>query len=112
MKFKPRSSTDLLVIVTKDTHGMTLRELQVEAKRSGELDFQYHYYVTKEGTVEQGRESYVVGHYSLEKPESTITILVDAKSLSKLADAQAFSLDLLVSSIQGEYPDIQIEKER
>lgn len=111
MNFKLRTSTDYLVILAQDTRGKTLKELRIEAKRSGELDFQHHYYVSKEGTVEQGRESYVVGHYSQEKPEATITVLVDAKSLSKLTDAQAYSLDLLISSIQGEYPDIQIVKE-
>lgn len=111
MKFKLRTSTDFLVIVPTDTRGMTLRELRIEAKRSGELDFQHHYYVSKEGDVEQGREPYVVGHYLLEKPSATITILVDTKSLSDLTDAQAFALDLLINDIQGEYPTIEILEE-
>ena len=110
MKFKVRKSTDFLYILTQDIQGKTAYELRMEAMRKGELDIGVHYVIQKDGSVDQGREPYAVAQYSFRAPERSIYVLVDAGSLSDLSDAQAFALDELISSTQGEYPNIQIMK--
>ena len=110
MKFKVRKSTDFLYILTQDIQGKTAYELRMEAVRKGELDIGVHYVIQKDGSVDQGREPYAVAQYSFRAPERSIYVLVDADSLSDLSDAQAFALDELISSTQGEYPNIQIMK--
>jgi hypothetical protein len=116
MKFRIRKSTDILYIHLIDTQGKTTMELQREVRRKGQLALGYHYVVQREGLVEQGREPYAVAGYdlanqeSLENPETSIHILVDAKKGTRkpLTDVQKVALGDLKESILGEFPHIQI----
>ena len=108
MKFKTRVNTAFIYIHPVETGGMSAHELRIEAKRRGELELEGHYYLQKDGEVEEGREPYAEAHYDLENYKESIHIFVNAKSFKTLSDALQFSLDQLLSSLLGEYEDPQI----
>ena len=108
MKFKIRESTDYLYVHKRDTGGLTVPELRRVARKEGKLDIDYHYVVQDTGSVEQGRDEYVVAGHELENNDRSIYVLVDVGDRGRLSDAQKVALRDLISSIQGTYPDIKV----
>lgn len=105
MKFKLRPSTDFLYVQLRDTGGLSVPELQREARKAGKFDCGYHYVVQKNGVVEQGREPYVVAGYDFENCDNSVYVLVDVAD--KLTDSQKVSLRDLMESITATYPEIK-----
>lgn len=106
MKFRIREATEFLYVHVQDIGGLSVLELQREARRAGLLGFGYHYVIQKDGTVEQGRKPYEVAGHDFENPNVSVYVLVD--SLGNLTDAQKAALRDLKSSLQGEYPRIEV----
>lgn len=108
MKFRSRKTTDYLYVVRKDTGGLSVPELQAEARRRGDLAIGYHYVVQENGKVEQGREPYAVAGHNFAHPENSIYILVDIGDRGRLTDAQKVALEDLLDMLQGEHPGARL----
>jgi hypothetical protein len=91
MKFRDRLTTAFLQVVFKETQANSIHELRSEARRKGDLDVDFHFIIQKDGTVEEGRAESAVGHYSLEDPERTLSVFVNAPNARKMTDAQKYS---------------------
>lgn len=100
MKFRHRKTTNFVYVVKMNTGGLSVPELQAEARRRGDLAIGYHYVVQENGQVEQGRAPYEVAGHDLENPETSIYILVDSGERKALSDAQKVSLKDLLESLE------------
>jgi len=107
MKFRIREATEFLYVHVQDTGGLSVQELQREARRKGLLGFGYHYVIQQDGTVEHGRKPYEVAGHDFENPNVSVYVLVDSET-GELTDAQKVSLRDLISSLQGEYQRIKV----
>jgi len=108
MKFRERITTDFLYVLHEDIKEMPVKELSKVARREGKLHVDYHFYIHRDGTVEQGRDETVIAGYGLENSERSIYVLVDSGDVMQITDSQKLSLFLLTESLTCTYPDMNI----
>lgn len=105
VQFKVREKTVALITLCQDLDGITRRELYKKARRNGDFDVSFHYFINSQGIVETGREEYVVAGYDLDHSRQAVVVLIDSPN-GILTDSQKVSLKDIEESLEGTYPEI------
>jgi hypothetical protein len=108
MEFRKRESTTKLYICYEDTAGLSITQLRRKARRSGEFDVGFHFYVADSGEVEEGRSITEIAGHTLPDCESSIYVLVDTTGRANPSDSAFRALKALITSIKKMYPQIVV----
>lgn len=110
-KLRERETTDYIVVVYQNMQGKPYKEVEMDCFRKGYLYPPFHAFIDRNGTIETVRDLAAVGGSDIEGNLTSIHILVDTHTEKLMNKAQRFSLDYLLTFIQGEYPNAEIVKE-
>lgn len=118
MNYKSRSATNLIVVhcsATKPSQDIGVREIDGWHRQLGWLSIGYHYVIRRDGTVEQGRPSHVVGSHVAGKNSDSIGICLiggisqkTGKAEMNYTEAQLQALFMLVQSMRDAYPNARV----
>lgn len=99
--FKERTETRYIYVVPLGTEPMSYEELVHKARRNGEYDGGFHFYITMEGDIVEARPEQAVASPFLENSEKSIYIVAETEQ--KLNDCQKVALEELVDTIKSHY---------
>lgn len=118
VQFKPRKTTDTLVIhcaATKPSMDIGLREIRQWHRQRGFLDVGYHFIIRRDGSLEVGREVGSIGAHVAGYNETSIGVCMvggideKGKPQDNFTPAQWVALNALVWKLtRVDYPGIRI----
>lgn len=118
VQFKPRASTEAIFVhcsATKAGMDIGLREIRQWHKEQGWLDVGYHFIIRRDGTIEEGRPTEVVGSHVKGWNECSIGVClvggVDDKGQpeANFTADQMHWLGSLLKTLQERYPQALIK---
>lgn len=107
--YKQRSDTTTVYIVYKDLKA-DFSTVYKKARRAGEYDTGYHYYIERNGNINFDRSIDAVAQYDFKDNEISVYVLVDAVSPEDVTDAQKKSLLKVTEFIEKRYKTIKHTK--
>ena len=106
MKLKERVQTDAVVLYYELTD-KTVSEILISYKKEGLFYPPWHFYITEDGQIKQGRPVDVVAGSNYPNNEETIVILINSPDDININHDQAESIDQLLTKIFKEYTGIE-----
>lgn len=106
MKLKERQETHAVVIYY-ELSDKSVSEILIEYRKQGLFYPPWHFYITEEGNIHQGRPVDVVAGSNYPNNEETIVILINSPDDININPDQADSIDKLLSKIFTEYSGIE-----
>lgn len=108
LEFKEREKTDTICLLHERTHGKPLEILWRLARRNGELDVPFHFYVQESGEVMEGRPLLAVAGRQYTRTEFTVYVLIDAESKNTITDVQKKAVKGILRNLEATFPGVQV----
>ena len=108
LTFKKRKATDKVFIVFNNCERAKFDTVYRNARRKGEYDTGFHFYIDINGYVTSDRELNDVAQYDFICSETSVYVLVDAPDNDSMSDAQLASLNKTITMLRETFKGVDI----
>tara|TARA_Y100000033_G_C2744637_1_gene110348 strand:+ start:765 stop:1196 length:432 start_codon:yes stop_codon:yes gene_type:complete len=102
---------------TQALENLTVKDLSIRDRKKGYLATKYHYVITRDGVIEEGRSitdagAYLEDGHSIIKNNNSLGVCLiggsdsNGESFFNYSSVQIFSLNTLVTQLKTDYPQL------